>query len=243
MLPVSLGEQERRRLAVIALVRQLPAERIGQTVIDVEEKGDVECVADGFARDAKGHHLRNAFRSDVVRGVGKRLEQLERSAQPAFDGRGAIIVEDSPRSVAAQRQFRDRGMGAGSEDALVEARDEGGEELPFADAPRRWSPHDGVGELGEGAAEETFPVTQCPDDTRRMSHEGSHHGEHHAVAQAMRSMHPWQSHARASASSAAESRAREAPRAALTMSSKSWSSVYRSRSRAMSASLTVWGRS
>jgi hypothetical protein len=62
------------------------------------------------------------------------LEQPQRGAQLLVDGRRGVVVENLLRQrVASERGCRDRGMGVGSKQALIQARHERGEQLTLGD--------------------------------------------------------------------------------------------------------------
>ena len=99
----------------------MPAQRIGEPVVDVEERANVDRVLD--RRIGKSHR---AERSDIggahlFRPQRQFFEKAERRAQLRVERRAAPVIDhcfDEP--VILQGQRRDRGVRLRSEDALIE---------------------------------------------------------------------------------------------------------------------------
>src|ERR1043165_2971458 len=66
-LPVAVVQQPLPGLQVVRAVRQLPAQRVGQAIIRVEQEGDVERIADRVLGDTVGHHRAHLVRRHLVR--------------------------------------------------------------------------------------------------------------------------------------------------------------------------------
>lgn len=66
----------------------------------------------------------------------KRLEKSECRAELLINRSRPVVGEDELSRAIAERRLRDRGVCIGSEDALVESRDERSEQLALTDRPR-----------------------------------------------------------------------------------------------------------
>src|SRR5205085_4025197 len=102
--------------------------------------------------------------------------------------------------------LRDRGVCVSSEDALIQSRNEGGEDLALANAPRRRAPHHLLGQLGERLTKEFLSIEECAHDARRVTHHQPHHREDCLLAEPMSAMNFLKPHASFSARSPACSR-------------------------------------
>jgi len=83
-----------RRRRVASGIGQVPAERIGEPVVDVEERAHVDRVFDGFIRQTGGSQGRDIGGSHLVGVEGEFLEKPERRAQLRVEWRRAPIVDD-----------------------------------------------------------------------------------------------------------------------------------------------------
>lgn len=203
----------------------MPAHRISQSVVDIEEVGDVDGVYERRSLNSRRQH-----RSGIVRrqraGFQRHLAQeAQGGLQLGINGCRLEIVEDPFRECFVEGDRRDRGVGIGSKHALVEPRDEGGKQLAFADGPWGRAPHDRLGMDRVRLTEEGLPIRESSHDVgRSKARHDSNHRVAHAVRQMLAAFHSFESHARPTASSAAVARSSAAPIAAATISSKSWSS-------------------
>ena len=120
--------------------RDVPAERVGEANDHVEERGDVDRVHERLLRHALGQDGPRVSGRELVRSKRQLLDEAERGADPPVDRSGAPVVLDSAPDVLTERVRRDRSVGVRSKMALVERRDEGGEQLALAgvqsDGPR-----------------------------------------------------------------------------------------------------------
>src|SRR5207244_3749098 len=238
-LQVAFLEKPLARLGVVRLIWKLPSQGISQAVVGIEQKRDVKRVANRFARHACREHRENRTRIELFRMQRERFEQAEHCTQLLVDRGRPIILEDGFHAAVTQREFRDRGVGLSSEDALIELRHERSECLALANGPGRWSAHDLLRELGESPAKEFLSIKERSQHTRCVAGHHSHNGEDRLFAEPMSPMNFRQPHAPPTALRPQNSRRRDAPSEALTTSSNIWSSPYFLCALAMSSSVTL----
>src|SRR5258708_30332576 len=235
---VPVRKEAYARLRVVALVGQLPAQCVSESIVGVEEEGDVERVANRPARRPSVEHRPHIVWTKLLGMQREDLEEPEHGTQLLVDRSRPVVVQDRRHDAFAQRRLRDRGVSAGSEDALVEARHERGEHLPLAHRPGRRPTHDPLRQAAPRVAEELLAVLERADDTGGVACDQSNDAEHHPVEKTVSRVNSVKSHARSRAASPARSRFLEAPSAALTTISNIWSSPYFAWRTAMSSSVT-----
>src|SRR5512145_817854 len=220
---------------IASLIRKPPAERIRHSVINIEQRADVDCVFDGLVADAGGAQRGDVGRAHVVRMERQFLEEAERRAQFGIEGRGAPIVHDRAyEPIIVQSQRRDRGVRLRSEDALVEFGCERGEELPFAHAPLRRAAQHGLRPFAHRPSPELGAVQDRFDDVGDpAAAEHADEPELEPFLESMSMLYAGEAHQSGSAPRSAatprSSRWSAAPTAAATVISKSASSEYPAR--------------
>src|SRR5207249_671249 len=153
----------RRRVAVGAW--QMKGERVGEPVVDIEQHTDVNRVLDRGIAHAGGAEWLYVRRPHFRRGERELLEQAERGSDFGIDPGGAPIGQHRlDQLLVPKGQRRDRAVGTRSEQALVQARRERGEQLALADAPFRRPAHHRLRPVAHRATEELRPVEQRFDD-------------------------------------------------------------------------------
>src|SRR5690348_4270358 len=244
VLEIPALQQKSSCLWVVPFVGQLPAQRIGEPIVSVEQKRNVERIAYSLGAHAHREHGTDPPGGDRIGCERECLQKPEHRAKRLVDRSGLVVRDHQSRRVTTERCLRDRGVSVGSEDALVEPRDERREELALAGGPWRRAPHHALSELGKFLAEETLPIEQRANDAGCVTGHDAHGGELELVRKWMTAVNAFESHASSVASSRARrpanSRLLDAPRAALTMTSNSSSSLREDRRRAMSESVTLY---
>src|SRR5437588_3962349 len=76
-LLVAFLQKKLTRLYVVARIGELPAQRIGQSIVRVEQKGNVNRVANLLARYSTVEHNSNATPVQLLRKNRERLEKSE----------------------------------------------------------------------------------------------------------------------------------------------------------------------
>jgi len=204
----------------------VPAHRISQSVVHVEQVGDVDGLSQSLPADSGVQGGPGVVWTQRLRLQCHLAQEAQRLLQPGVNRRRLEVIEDPLRQFFVKGKCRDRGVSIGSKETLVEPRYEGGKQLAFADRPRRRPAHDRLGVCAVRRAEEGFAITQGPDDIRRTkARRHANYGVEQTVAEMLAPFDSFQSQALSNAASAASSRCSEAPTAAATISSNSCSSL------------------
>jgi hypothetical protein len=155
----------RRRLVVAAGARRnVPAHRIGQPVVDVEQKRNFQSVPDSLFGDAGAHHRPDIFGREIAVIERHLLEQPQRRSQLLVNRRVRVVVQHPlGQRVVSKGGRRDRGVSVGSKQTLVQPRDERGEQLALAHRPFGRAAHDGLRVRGMRSPEAMRVVLQYPD--------------------------------------------------------------------------------
>ena len=225
-LLVASLQKELPRFLIVAVLRQLPAQRVGESIVSIEEKRNVERITDRLARNAGIQHNADGFPVELLVPKRERLEESEHRPKLLVDRSSTVVVEHQLRLAVSKRCLRDRGVSVSSKDALVESRYERGEELSLAYAPRRRPAHYLLRQLRERATEIFLAIAEGPHDAWCVAVHKSDETEQRLVGKAMSAVNFLESHASSIAASPASSRCREAPSAALTTISNILSSPY-----------------
>lgn len=116
------------------LCRHVPAHRISQAIVHVEQVRHFERIGNRLFRNALCHHRAHIFGAQVQVIERHLFEKAKYGAQPFVDGRAGVVVENLLcEAIVVKSGRRDRGVGAGSKDAGVQARYERCEQLALPD--------------------------------------------------------------------------------------------------------------
>ena len=203
LLKVALLQQEPTGLWIVARIRQFPPQGVRESIVDVEEKRDVEGVTNFLPCDTRLDDSAHVGRADLLVTKREGFQKSKYRTQLLVDGGVTIIVDNELRPSVTERCLRDRGVSVSSKNALIESRNECGKELTLTDAPRRSTSHHLLGELGEWLPEKFLAIEERSYDTRRVPHHQPHDREDRSLAQAVAAMDLLQSHASFSALSPA----------------------------------------
>jgi hypothetical protein len=199
----------------------VPAHRIGKPIVDVEQVGDVNRIAQRLIVHAGRANRCRVVASQRVGFQRHLLQEAQRRSQLWPNRRGLEVVQHLARDRGVESNRRDRGVCVGSIVAVIDSRDERREQLALADRPRRWPAHHGVSMLAMMPAEIIASIGQRSGDVRRPeSRPQTNHCEPEAIRKASAAFDRSEPHASPSITASADiNRCSAAPIVAATITS------------------------
>ena len=113
----------------------MPAHRIGKPIVDVEQVGNVNRIAQRLIVHAGRAHGGRVVAAQRVGFQRHFLQETQRRPQLWTNRRRLEVVQYLARDAGVEGNRRDRGVCVGSKVTVIDSRDERRKQLPLADRP------------------------------------------------------------------------------------------------------------